>query len=127
MNRKTRSGKVFKIKVNTLSSKYIDEVERGTVRMLCVPRVLPEIDKKPAIPILRKRCKVNFLRSRKDEKCSSYIEDWKEHTLEKIDNYRIKVIPSAFKSGNRCTVELILNGNKPPGRVKFGKVTVHYI
>jgi hypothetical protein len=127
MIRKTRSGKVFKIKVNTLSSKYIDEIERGTVRMLCVPRVLPEIDKKPAIPILRKRCKVNYLRSRKDEKCSSYIEDWKEHTLEKIDNYRIKVIPSAFKSGNRCTVELILNGNKPPGRVKFGKVTVHYI
>jgi hypothetical protein len=113
--------------VNTLSSKYIDEIERGTVRMLCVPRVLPEIDKKPAIPILRKRCKVNYLRSRKDEKCSSYIENWKEHTLEKIDNYRIKVIPSAFKSGNRCTVELILNGNKPPGRVKFGKVTVHYI
>jgi hypothetical protein len=52
ITRKTRSGKVFKIRVNTLSSKYIDEIKRGTVRMLCVPRVLPEIDRKPAIPIL---------------------------------------------------------------------------
>jgi hypothetical protein len=33
---------------------------------------------------------------------------------------------STLKSDKECTKELILNGSKPPGRVKFGKVTVYF-
>jgi hypothetical protein len=33
---------------------------------------------------------------------------------------------STLKSDKVCTKELLLNGNKPPGKVKFGKITVYF-
>jgi hypothetical protein len=64
--------------------------------------------------------------SKEEIKNIKYTEEWKEDVLDKIDRYLIRVVPSVLRSEKKCTVEFILNGNKPPGRVKFGKITVHY-
>jgi hypothetical protein len=120
--RKTRSGKVFKVKIDTLDKKYA----ACNVRLLCIPKVVPNVEEKPPIPILKKRCRENHIMSEDKIKDITYIEEWKEDLLEKLDRYRIRVVPSVLRSEKKCTVEFILNGNKPPGRVKFGKITVHY-
>jgi hypothetical protein len=124
--RKTRSGKVFKVKVDTLDKKYAETVKACSVRLLCIPKVVPPMEEKPPIPILKKKCRINHIMSKEEIKNIKYTEEWKEDVLEKIDRYLIRVVPSVLRSERKCTVEFILNGNKPPGRVKFGKITVHY-
>jgi phosphoribosylformylglycinamidine (FGAM) synthase PurS component len=124
--RKTRSGKVFKVKVDTLDKKYAETVKACSVRLLCIPKVVPPMEEKPPIPILKKKCRINHIMSKEEIKNIKYTEEWKEDVLEKIDRYLIRVVPSVLRSEKKCTVEFILNGNKPPGRVKFGKITVHY-
>jgi hypothetical protein len=124
--RKTRSGKVFKVKVDTLDKKYVECTKACNVRLLCIPKVVPHIEEKPPIPILKKRCRINHLMSKEKVKDITYIEEWKEDILEKLDRYLIRVVPSVLRSEKKCTVEFILNWNKPPGRVKFGKITVYY-
>jgi hypothetical protein len=48
--------------------------------------------------------------------------------LKKISQYKESLWKkSSFNSDRKCTQKMVLHGNKPPGRVKFGTVTVFYI
>jgi hypothetical protein len=124
--KRTRSGKVYKVDVKTLPAKYAETVTACTVRAVLVPKVVPEPDAKPAYPILKRRCKINFLHHKNEVVETHFDGTWSEEAIDRVFNYEIDIVRSILRSDKNCVKEFTLNGNKPPGRVKFGKVTAYF-
>jgi hypothetical protein len=124
--KKTRSGKVYKVDVKTLPAKYAETVTACTVRAVLVPKVVPEPDAKPAYPILKRRCKINFLHHENEVEEIHFDGKWSDEAIDRVFNYEIDIVRSILRSDKNCVKEFTLNGNKPPGRVKFGKVTAYF-
>jgi hypothetical protein len=124
--RMTRSGKIYNVKLTELPEKYRTIVRACTVRMCIVPKIMPDISDRPGIPILKKRCATNYVKTSTLTDIQSDYTEWPKSRLNKIDRYMIDNTVSTFRCDKVCTKEFILNGNKPPGRVKFGKVTVYF-
>jgi hypothetical protein len=122
----TRSGKIYNVKLTELPDKYRNIVRACTVRMCTIPKIVPDMTEKPGIPILKKRCATNYIKTSTLADFKTDYVEWPKRTLDKIDRYMIDNTVSTLRSDKECTKELILNGNKPPGRVKFGKVTVYF-
>jgi hypothetical protein len=122
----TRSGKIYNVKLTELPDKYRNIVRACTVRMCSIPKIVPDMTEKPGIPILKKRCATNFIKTSTLTEIKTDNAEWSKSKLDKIDRYMIDNTVSTLRCDKECTKELILNGNKPPGRVKFGKVTVYF-
>jgi hypothetical protein len=104
------TGKVFRVKVETLDKKYAGCTKTCNVRLLCIPKVVPHIEEKPPTPILKKTCRINYIKRKAEINDIIYKEEWKEDLLDKIDRYLIRVVLSVLRSDKKCTVEFILNG-----------------
>jgi hypothetical protein len=55
-----------------------------------------------------------------------FEDRWSEDSLNRVYNYTIPNMHSVIRSEKECTKEFILDGNKPPGRVKFGNITAYF-
>jgi hypothetical protein len=124
--KRTRTGRVYKIDIKKLPEKYSKIVSACTVRMAVIPKVIPSTDAKPLIPILKKRSETKFIRNKNEIKKVVFEDRWSEDSLNRVYNYTIPNKHSVIRSEKECTKEFILDGNKPPGRVKFGNITAYF-
>jgi hypothetical protein len=102
-SKKTRSGRVYKVNIKTLPTKYAETVTACTVRAVLVPKLVPEPEAKPAFPILKRRSRINFLHLENEEESYQYKDDdWSEKVIDRVYNYRIHQIRSILRSDRVC-------------------------
>jgi hypothetical protein len=132
--KRTRSGRLYTVKVDHLPKKYADEVKSCVIRPGCIPRIRPPSDALPSVPCLRRRPPVKKLdriagvNGRINTKPAPLVQFMHLEALKRISAYVENAWKKAtFSSNSRCTQKMVLHGNKPPGRVKFGEITVFHI
>jgi hypothetical protein len=132
--KQTRSGRLYNVQVQHLPPKYASDVKKCIVKPGCIPQIVPPLDMLPALPCLKRRPLADRLYKliRPFKRAAASLNTSKTKLLDPADSIRVDGSQrslrkkSSFNSDDRCTQELILEGNKPPGRIKFGKVTVFY-
>jgi hypothetical protein len=85
----TRSGKIYNVKLTELPDKYKNIVRACTVRMCIIPKIIPDMTDRPGIPILKKRCATNFIKTSTLTDINTDYAEWPKSKLDRIDRYMI--------------------------------------
>jgi hypothetical protein len=132
--KRTRSGRLYTVKVEHLPRKYADQVKTCVVIPGCIPQIRPPSSVLPALPCLKKRppikklVRLSGVNGNISTKPASLMQFMHLEALKRISAYVENAWKkSSFNSNFRCTQKMILHGNKPPGRVKFGEITVFHL
>ncbi len=128
--RRTRSGKVFNVRLENVPAKLRKTVKVCTLRLVCVPKV-PDPTAIPPLPCLYRRYNSQRLYypypDKGEEGGECEISQFSQASLEKVNRFKEKPMSSTFKSGSKCRQDFILKTQAGSNRVKFGTVTVFYI
>jgi dUTPase len=125
--RRTRSGRIFNVKISKLPEKYAKIVKACTVRMLCVPKLVPGPDAKPGPSCLKRTFRTEKLPSPPDKHVLANKPEISDKRLEKLRRFKDKLRKFGLRSSKQCTLEMVEDCQKRPGRIKFGKTTVYFI
>jgi hypothetical protein len=101
------TGKVFRVKVETLDKKYAGCTKTCNVRLLCIPKVVPHIEEKPPTPILKKTCRINYIKRKAEINDIIYKEEWKED----LGNKNNVTVTICYLVSNGNDVTVTVSGN----------------
>ena len=131
ISRRTRSGKIFNVKLDSLPEKYKGIVRLCTKRWICIPKVPQKIYTVELKSCLRRRKyaeKVRFPERDPIFKDGVYVykDELREDRLERIKRFRDKLNSTGLNSSRKCTQEIVFKEGHRDRRVTFGKVTAFF-